>query len=61
MISVFSLRTTKKNWNEIVVIDDKKFWLTVKQLFSDEIKSAENIIHLNVKMTITENEKRHNH
>ena len=61
MISVFSLRTTKKNWNEIVVIDDKKFWLTVKQLFSDEIKSAENIIHLNVKMTITENEKRHSH
>ena len=61
MISVFSFRTTKKNWNEIVVIDDKKFWLTVKQLFSDEIKSAENIIHLNVKMTITENEKRHSH
>ena len=55
------LRKTKKeyyaNLNEKDIADNKKFWQTVKPLFSDKVKSKEKITLVQGEMTSTEDEK----
>ena len=55
------LRKTKKdyyrNLNEKDVIDNKKFWKTVKPLFSDKVKSSEKITLVHEDKMITTDEE----
>ena len=55
------LRKTKKdyyaNLNEKDIADNKKFWQTVKPLFSDKVKSKEKITLVQGEMISTEDEK----
>ena len=58
---VFLLRKTKKghyaNLNEKDIADNRNFWQTVKQLFSDKVKSKEKITLVQGEMISTEDEK----
>ena len=55
------LRKTKKDYyaklNEKDIADTKKFWQTVKPLFSDKVKSKEKITLVKGEMISTEDEK----
>ena len=55
------LRKTKKDYyanvNEKGIADNKKFWETVKQLFSDKVKLKEKITLVQGEMISTEDEK----
>ena len=53
------MRKTKKdygNLNEKDLIDNKKFWKTVKPLFSDKVKSSEKITLVHEDKIITDDE-----
>ena len=59
------LRKTKKdycaNLNEKDIADNKKFWQTVKPLFSDKVKSKEKINLVQGEMISMEDEKMQNY
>ena len=59
------LRKTKKdycaNLNEKDIADNKKFWQTVKPLFSDKVKSKEKITLVQGEMISMEDEKMQNY